>query len=149
MKISKSLKETDFLAQEFLKKIEDENKNKALVIALFGELGAGKTSFTQSLGEALGIESKITSPTFVVRNSYKTKHSKFKKLIHYDAYRIESSKELEIIGWEKDVLDSQNIICLEWPERISELVPQDAFKVSFEYGESLNERIINFQYDGK
>src|SRR3989344_584801 len=94
---TKSDKETkklgEVLAREILK---EKPKKRALVISLEGDLGAGKTTFTQGFGEALGVREKIQSPTFVILKIYKiNKKSNFKNFIHVDAYRI-NAKDFKI-----------------------------------------------------
>lgn len=102
---------------------------KATVIALQGELGAGKTHFTQLFGKVMGIEENMPSPTFVIMKSYDVDWRGFKKLIHIDAYRLEREEELLNLGWEELVNDPANIIFIEWPENVPGLIPEDAKKV--------------------
>jgi tRNA threonylcarbamoyladenosine biosynthesis protein TsaE len=91
--ITKSEKETFELGKNFSEKLKGGE-----VIGLIGELGAGKTVFTKGLGKGLKIKEVISSPTFVLMKIYKTKNKNIKSLIHIDAYRLQSEKDLEIIG---------------------------------------------------
>ncbi|MEK7162937.1 MAG: tRNA (adenosine(37)-N6)-threonylcarbamoyltransferase complex ATPase subunit type 1 TsaE [Patescibacteria group bacterium] len=130
-----------FLAKEILKK-QPEPKN-ALVLALVGDLGAGKTTFVQGFLRAVGIKKKITSPTFVLIKTYKLTNLKTYKLIyHIDCYRIKKSKELLALGLKEILNNPHNIILIEWPERIKNILPKDSIWIKFEYGEKENEKII-------
>ena len=104
----------------------------ATVVALSGELGAGKTTFTQKIAKALGVEEAVTSPTFVLEKIYKLEGQKFTHLIHIDAYRLNGAHELEVLGWKELLADSGNLILLEWPEKVVGAIPKDAIRISFE-----------------
>lgn len=104
-------------------------KDEATIVGLYGNLGAGKTTFTQSVARALGISEDITSPTFVIEKMYDTKHSVFKKLIHIDAYRLENGRELSTLNFESLVSDTTNLILIEWPENVKEILPEDHYKI--------------------
>jgi tRNA threonylcarbamoyladenosine biosynthesis protein TsaE len=97
--------------------------NGPTCIGLSGELGAGKTALTQALAKILRVKEHVTSPTFVIAKSYPASHPRFKTLIHIDAYRIESKKELEHIGWEEMLTKPETLIVVEWPERIEDALP--------------------------
>ncbi|MCA9363330.1 tRNA (adenosine(37)-N6)-threonylcarbamoyltransferase complex ATPase subunit type 1 TsaE [Candidatus Kaiserbacteria bacterium] len=113
--------------------IESESDN--LIIALEGDLGAGKTTFTQELGKCLGVEEVITSPTFTIMKQYNLSDKKFKTLVHIDAYRIESEAEVEPLHI-KELLENPNtVICIEWPENIREVIPSTAKKVTISISE--------------
>ncbi len=104
----------------------------ATLVTLSGELGAGKTAFTKALAAALGVEETVTSPTFVLEKIYKLGHpmSKFKHLIHIDAYRLESGAELAALGFDEILLDAGNLVVFEWPERAGDALPAPAVRVS-------------------
>ena len=105
-------------------------KNTAHVIALSGELGAGKTAFVKMLGKQLGIVEHITSPTFVIMKKYDIpNHFLASTLVHIDAYRIEDVAEMNVIGLEELATKKDSIICIEWPERIIDLIPKDAISL--------------------
>ncbi len=104
---------------------------KATVITLEGDLGAGKTYFAQHFGQVLGVREPMTSPTFVIMNMYDIDWRGLKKLIHIDAYRLEREEELLNLGWEALVANPENIILIEWPERVANLIPEDAKRLSF------------------
>jgi len=118
------------ISQKLLDKILKINNKKARVVALSGELGTGKTTLTQELARQLGIKDNIISPTFVIMKTYnistKSKHySNFKKLIHIDAYRLNSHEELLKIGWQELVKDKNNLIIIEWPEKVKGCLNND------------------------
>lgn len=107
-------------------------KDGATLVTLSGELGAGKTAFVKAVAKALGVEDVVTSPTFVLEKIYKLGHpmSKFERLIHIDAYRLEKCADLALLGFDELMQDSGNLILLEWPEKVSEDLPNPAIKIS-------------------
>lgn len=146
--ISKSLEETNKIALDFVQNLEPQ-KNRATVVGLYGDLGSGKTTFTQSVAKVLGVRENITSPTFVIEKIYNLSNiehrtSKFYHLIHIDAYRLEKSEELLHLGWQETISDSKNLILIEWPERVSVIMPEH-IKVRFETLEGQNSREINIE----
>ncbi len=113
---------------------------KATVIALQGDLGAGKTTFAQAFGKIMGVTENMPSPTFVIMKSYDIDPAKtgqvgrgFKKLIHIDAYRLEKEEELLHLGWDELIQNPENIILIEWPERVEKLIPKDAKRIHFKH----------------
>ena len=125
--ISKSVKETHKIAKTILLDLIKSHKDMALVIVLKGELGAGKTEFVKGLKEVFKIKENILSPTFVLMKVYDIVSPKFKKMYHFDLYRLKEggTKENQIINALEtlniyDVLnDSGNIALIEWGEGIS------------------------------
>jgi tRNA threonylcarbamoyladenosine biosynthesis protein TsaE len=102
------------------------HESHATLVTLSGELGAGKTSFTQGIARELGIEEAVTSPTFVLEKIYELTDKAFKRLVHIDAYRLEGETSLVPLGWEDLYADPANLIVLEWPELVaSQLAPAD------------------------
>ena len=83
------------------------------VIALYGELGAGKTAFVRGLARGLGVDAAVTSPTFTIVNEYPGK----RELFHFDMYRLGSADELFDIGWE-DYLAREGVCAVEWSENV-------------------------------
>ena len=106
---------------------------KATVVALQGELGSGKTAFAKALGKMMGINEHIVSPTFVIMKSYNIDWKGFKKLIHVDAYRLESESELLNLGWNELVENPQHLILIEWPERVEGILPKDSRRIFFKH----------------
>ena len=131
--VSKSVSDTEKIAKDFIEKISLGFYNTALVVGLYGDLGSGKTTFTQAVAKIFGITADVTSPTYVIEKIYDIKHDSFKKLIHIDAYRLDFAKELLALEWERTLSDSRNIIFIEWPERVLEALPENHAKIYFKF----------------
>jgi tRNA threonylcarbamoyladenosine biosynthesis protein TsaE len=101
------------------------------VLALIGDLGAGKTQLTQGVAYGLGRQDSVTSPTFALVNEY-TDCSP--ELIHFDWYRMEKPEELLAIGWE-DYLERDAILVIEWPDRFPEMIPAGSHCIHIEHFE--------------
>lgn len=140
-----SLKEFEESARIYAKKLKAK-QNGALVIALHGDLGAGKTTFTQTLARTLGVVGDIVSPTFVIQKNYSLEDQAFSQIIHIDAYRLENEDELRVLGWNDVVVDPSNLILIEWPENVTGLLPKDAQHIYFEY---INETTRSISYGEK
>ena len=115
------------LVTERVKQLENK---RATVVALSGDLGAGKTTLTQSIAKHLGILETVASPTFVIMKSYPIGKGEYRQLIHIDAYRLNSTDELLKLGWESLLTDPTNLIIVEWPERVPEAFPVDVHRVT-------------------
>ncbi|MBA3551080.1 tRNA (adenosine(37)-N6)-threonylcarbamoyltransferase complex ATPase subunit type 1 TsaE [Patescibacteria group bacterium] len=119
-------------------------EQRATIVALKGNLGAGKTTFTQQVAHYLEVKEIVTSPTFVLEKIYRLNHKKFDFLIHIDAYRLESSRELEVLGWREIIENPKNLIMLEWPERVQEILPENMQIISLTFiDETTREITIN------
>jgi len=126
------LTETD-LAHEATRLLDSFTPSKgARVIALYGNLGAGKTTFVKALAEALGITETVTSPTFVIEKIYKLEGQQFDHLVHIDAYRLSGSAELQTLGWNSIILNKKNLIVVEWANIIEEALSADTKRIRFE-----------------
>ena len=127
-KVSKNVKETAEIAKIFFKKILKENlpPGDATVVCLSGDLGVGKTAFTQCVARHLGIKDKITSPTFIIFKKYPLKLKKYKFLFHLDAYRLKNEKELLHLGWEEIISNKEHLVFVEWPENVQKIIPSHA-----------------------
>jgi len=121
-----NLDDTKKIAEILLRKISAPKKTSATLITLSGDLGAGKTTFTQKFGENLGIKEKINSPTFVISKKYEINSKEFiwKNLIHIDAYRLEREEDMELIGLKEQLKNPENLIFLEWPEMLVKWLPK-------------------------
>lgn len=124
---------------------ETKNREKAVVYGLRGDLGAGKTTLLQGFAKGLGIKEKVTSPTFVIMNRFDIKFEKFTNFYHLDCYRIEDVKEIESLGFSEIISNPQNIVCIEWPEKIESILPVDLISVKFKILEGDN-REITIEY---
>lgn len=138
---SKKTKETaGFLAGKFFKK---PPRDSALVIALTGGLGAGKTAFVQGFLKAAGVKKRITSPTFVLIKNYPiAKLPRFHRIYHIDCYRLDKPEEISKLNFEEIAGNPQNIILIEWADRIKKVLPKNAIWIKLEYGKKENERKI-------
>ncbi len=126
-----SREDLDTVVREFLETLVVGEQ--ATVVSLSGDLGAGKTTFTQSLARALGVTHQIQSPTFTLMKIYPTAHKTFHRLVHIDAYRFDNPEELVKLGWQEIISDPKTIVCLEWPERVASIIPTDAKKITLEH----------------
>lgn len=105
----------------------------ATVVGLSGELGSGKTTFVKGVARAFGVTQTVTSPTFVIQKIYKLEGQPFRHLVHIDAYRLESAEELSVLGFNALLSDPGNLIIIEWPERVREILPPDIKMLHFEF----------------
>lgn len=135
-----SLKETEDLAKQISNKISVGD-----VILLYGDIGAGKTTFTKFLLDCLGVKSKVASPTFTLLNEYSGNYP----IYHFDMYRITSEDELYELGFE-DYIDSKNsnyvktgLTLIEWPDNIKNILPKNSIEIHIEkLGENKRKFII-------
>ena len=140
--VSRSLSDTRTLAEEFVHDLK-QDVHHATVFGLSGDLGSGKTSFTKEVAELLGIKKdEVTSPTFVIEKIYTIRHHHFSHLIHIDAYRLENAEELVHLGWNDILKESKNLILIEWPEKVSEVVPGYAQTIKFTFVDETTREII-------
>lgn len=114
--------------------LELREKKQTAILALSGNLGAGKTIFLQGFAKGLGIKEKILSPSFVIVKKFKIKipKSDIKFFYHFDLYRIKKIKEILALGLKKIITEPQNIIAIEWPEKIQKLLPKKTIWIFFE-----------------
>ena len=99
----------------------------ATLVTLSGELGAGKTTFTQALASALGVTETVTSPTFVLEKIYDLPEGDaFARLAHIDAYRLEGEGALGPLGFQELMKDTGTLVVLEWPEMVASDLPKSA-----------------------
>lgn len=132
--ITKSEKETEDIGRLFAAKLKPGS-----IVALYGDLGAGKTAFVRGLARGLGIEKRVVSPTFTIVNELSENG---KTLIHFDMYRLSGSEELFDIGWD-DYLQRDCIIVVEWSEIVDDIYTGEEIRVKLEkLGDS--ERRISF-----
>ena len=119
-----------------LKVVEQLGNNK--VIALHGEMGAGKTTFTNSFCKALGVIDVVSSPTFSIINVYETKNDN--TIYHLDLYRLKNEEEAINAGVE-DCLYSGNICLVEWPDKLPTIFPEETLHINFELIDDTKRRI--------
>lgn len=112
------------------------------VIAYFGGLGMGKTTFTSGLCEGMGIKAEVSSPTFALVNEYGT----MKKLYHFDMYRISDFDDLCSTGF-FDYLDTNAVLAVEWSENIENALPENYIRIEIERGKTDESRILKLSGD--
>jgi tRNA threonylcarbamoyladenosine biosynthesis protein TsaE len=119
----------------------------ATLVTLSGDLGAGKTSFTQAIARELGVEESITSPTFVLVKTYPLaeKEFGFSKLVHIDAYRLEGESVLVPLRFSEMYADPETLIVLEWPEKVATELPKTDVAITLSV-RSETERTITYDY---
>ena len=131
--ISHSEAETEALGEKLARSLPEHG----VVIAMYGELGAGKTAFVRGLARGLEVDGAVTSPTFTIVNELYGKRD----LFHFDMYRLGSSDELFDIGWE-DYLTRGGVCAVEWSERVDDAMPADTLWVDIARGTDESDRII-------
>ncbi|MGJ8657323.1 MAG: tRNA (adenosine(37)-N6)-threonylcarbamoyltransferase complex ATPase subunit type 1 TsaE [Akkermansiaceae bacterium] len=102
------------------------------VVALIGDLGAGKTHLTQGIALSKGYKGEVTSPTFALVNEYLGGEDGEVDVFHFDVYRLEDAEEMLEIGWE-DYLDRDGVVVIEWADKFPELIPVGAWCVGIEH----------------
>ncbi len=122
-------------------------RNEAIVIALEGELGTGKTTFAQGFTRAFGVAERVLSPTFVILKIYPLdlKRSTPRHLVHIDCYRLDSPKDILHLGLGTLLKDRDAVVLIEWADRIKKLIPKNAIWIKFKHGKSPRERIIEIR----
>lgn len=105
----------------------------ATIVGLSGDLGSGKTTFTKSLAEALGISEPVLSPTFILAKYYTIDGNKWDELVHIDAYRIEDADEITVLRWDEIIVNPKKLIIVEWPEQLGKHFPSFASTLKFNF----------------
>lgn len=122
-RLSNSPSETAKIAEKFGQRVRE-----GTVIALTGELGAGKTLFVQSLARTLGVESNVTSPTFNLMNLYEG----ICPIVHFDLYRLQDEEDLDEIGFYEYVESEEGIVLIEWADKFLDALPENYVLIHFE-----------------
>ncbi len=131
--VSQSAADTQAIAAKLAEKIMASMPNAAAtIIALRGDLGAGKTTFTQGFARALGIVQQPKSPTFMLAKQYAIPETPY-SLWHLDCYRLQSHNDLATLDLHALFADANNIMLVEWPERVGDGLPRDRIEVHFEH----------------
>lgn len=138
------------------RRIFDQRKH-ALVLAMQGDLGGGKTTFIQGLARGLGIKENITSPTFVILKKFEipllhqcpgkpqlhfARNDRGSLFYHIDAYRLEKPEDLTDLAIEGILSDTNNIVAIEWSEKIQKILPKNAIKIKFEFIDEKTRKIV-------
>lgn len=139
--LSKSEKQTKKIAERLAKKLKGGE-----VIALTGNLGAGKTTFIQGLAKGLKIKKNVNSPTFVLMKIYPVENSCVLYLCHIDAYRIKNPMELADIGALEYFRDKNTVSIIEWADKIKSILPKKNIEIIIKHAKKENERTIDINY---
>ncbi len=131
---SNSCLETEQLGEKLANKL---NGNE--IIALYGDLGAGKTALTRGICKGLDVKNSVSSPTYAIVNEYSGKFTVY----HFDMYRVKSIDDLYSTGY-FDYIDN-GILIIEWSENIDSILPENVIKINISYGKKENERIIQIE----
>ncbi|KKP42892.1 MAG: hypothetical protein UR31_C0013G0003 [Parcubacteria group bacterium GW2011_GWA2_33_14] len=134
-----NFQQTQKIGENLAKQILKQNLgNIATVLGLQGELGAGKTTFLQGFAKGLGIKEKVNSPTFVIMkkfkiptSSLKLQASSFNFFYHIDCYRLNKPEEILDLGFREIILNPENIVAIEWPEKIKKIMLKNAIVIKF------------------
>ena len=118
--ISKSEHDTEELGRRFASGLPG-----GTVVAMYGDLGAGKTAFVRGMARGMGLDCRVSSPTFTIVNEYLGQ----RELIHFDMYRLSSADELFDIGWE-DYLSRGGVCAVEWSEQVADALPEGTVYVT-------------------
>jgi len=136
--ITKSAEETAKLGQNIGKTV----KNSTL-IALYGDLGSGKTTFVQGLAKGLGISKRLISPTFIILRTYQitisNKQIAISNFYHVDLYRTQSGDDIRGIGLDEIIKNNQDIIAVEWAEKLGEFLPDKRIDIHFKHQDNIRE----------
>ena len=140
-----SFEETQNLGEKLAKKIIDSGLQKtAVVLGLSGNLGGGKTTFMQGFAKGLGVNEKILSPTYVIQKRFEIKNI-FKNFYHIDCYRINEPEEILELDFKKIISNPENIVAVEWPEKIKKFLPKNIITIDFKFiNENQREIIVNY-----
>jgi tRNA threonylcarbamoyladenosine biosynthesis protein TsaE len=132
--VSQSAADTQAIAASFAHRLRAAipSRQAALVVALQGPLGAGKTTFVQGMARALGVTAQPKSPTFLLAKEYLIPDTPY-HLWHLDCYRLQSHRDLVAIDMHRAFKDPKNIIVIEWPERIDGGLPRDHIAVHMDH----------------
>jgi tRNA threonylcarbamoyladenosine biosynthesis protein TsaE len=143
--LTKSRKETEALGSKLAGNILKEKPGRtAFVIGLEGDLGSGKTTFLQGFAKGLGIKEKVLSPTFIIFRKFRILRTRqqFRSFYHVDCYRLKKGKDLLELGFKEIFLNPENIVAIEWSERVQRALPDKILAVSFEFIDAKKRRIV-------
>jgi len=129
---TKSAEETKKVAINLAEELKKQSLLKhAFIIALKGSLGSGKTTFIQGLAAGLGIKESVLSPTFLILKQFPISFRGYKNFYHIDAYRLKNPKELSELGFRDLLNNPENIIAIEWADKIKKIMPKKVLKIKF------------------
>ncbi len=135
---TKTSEETKKVAQDLVKRLTFPS-----VLALYGDLGSGKTTFVQGLARGLGIDNHLVSPTFIIHRVYPLESKKFH---HLDLYRLEKGANFDFLDLGDLFKDPDNLVVIEWAEKIDNHLPKEAIKIKFEYVDEETRKISGLDF---
>ena len=130
----KNIEDTRKFAREFVEALSISSQSKisaATVVALYGNLGSGKTTFIQGLAEGMGVKENVLSPTFLILKQFFLKSGRYKNLYHIDAYRLKNPGEMIELGFKDLINDPENIIVIEWADKFRKILLKDTIWIKF------------------
>lgn len=134
-RILHTIEDTEHEAAQFVSSLAPQ-ETQATLVTLSGELGAGKTTFTQFVAKALSVEDTVNSPTFVIEKIYKIpgppQAGPFERLVHIDAYRLSGAQDLNVLGFTEIMSHPRTLVLLEWPEQVAGITEQASVRVTLE-----------------
>ncbi len=144
---SYSSKETKQFGKVYARRLRVGRLEKhARVVALKGELGAGKTTFVQGFARGLGLKKRMVSPTFIIMRRFKIgvgyQASGISNFYHIDAYRIKKPREISQLGFKDILKNRENVVLIEWADKIKKVLPKGTMWLTFHHGKKENERLI-------
>jgi len=141
--VAKSSKETKKAGMALGQILGRESlSDRAFIIALEGDLGSGKTTFIQGLAQGLEVKENILSPTFVIQKDFSLSLTNWKNLYHIDAYRLKNPEELLELGFKDLIRNPENVIVIEWADKIKKILPKNILKIEFTNLEKNKRKII-------
>ena len=145
---TKSYKETQELGEDFARviarsKATKQSRKGAVVLGLSGNLGGGKTTFLQGFSAGLGIKEKVLSPTFVILRKFRIAETGFfQYFYHIDCYRLKNEKDILELEFKEIISDPKNIVAIEWPEKIKNVLPKNLIEINFQFVDKNKREII-------
>lgn len=127
--ITKNAKETQKMGEDLAHKLDDVH-----ILCLYGELGSGKTAFTQGFAKGVGIAARLLSPTFIIVRRYEIPHV-HRQLYHIDLYRVHESPKMNDLGLSEIFSDPTALVILEWAERLGTELPKKRIDITFHHRE--------------
>jgi len=120
--------------------------HEATVIGLIGPLGVGKTTLVQHILKNYGVSSSVTSPTYTIESAYWLPNGPFSNAYHLDSYRLDGSEDLEALDFSRRLADPENLILIEWAQKVSDILTGKTLYIDMLFGEE-DERIIKTFYE--
>ncbi len=118
--------------------------SSAQVVALHGDLGAGKTTFVQGFLSSLGVRSRVISPTFLLMRPHALKKGVYRRAVHIDCYRLHKKEELLSLGFQQLLESPDTILLIEWPELVADLLPTKTMHIYIEHPAKGSGRLVRF-----